>query len=100
LRPDVQHAELLVHDRERALIKKIADLPYEVARIASDYSVHRLTTYAAELARSYHYFYDGCRVIQTDQPELSQARLSLCEAARRGLAQTLSLLGISAPERM
>ena len=100
LQPDVNQANLLVHDRERALIKKIADLPYEVARIANDYSVHRLTTYAAELARTYHYFYDGCRVIQTDQPELSQARLALCEAARRGLFQTLALLGISAPERM
>jgi len=100
LSPDVQHVELLIEDRERALIKKIADLPYEVARIANDYSVHRLTTYAAELARAYHYFYDGHRVIQMDRIELSRARLALCEAARRGLAQTLSLLGISAPERM
>jgi arginyl-tRNA synthetase len=71
-----------------------------VARIANDYSVHRLTTYAAELARTYHYFYDGCRVIQTDKVALTQARLALCEAARRGLAQTLTLLGISSPERM
>ena len=100
LRPDVQQNELLVHDRERALIKKIADLPYEVARIANDYSVHRLTTYAAELARTYHYFYDGCRVIQADQAQLSCARLALCEAARRALSQTLALLGISSPERM
>ena len=97
---DSAQAEFLTHDRERALVKKIADLPYEVARIANDYSVHRLTTYAAELARTYHYFYDGCRVIQTDQVALTQARLALCEAARRGLAQTLTLLGISSPERM
>ena len=91
---------ILTHASETALIKKILDLPEEVARCAEDYGVHRLTTYAVELARTYHHFYDACRVIQPDQPELSQARLALCEAARIGRASTLDLLGVSAPERM
>lgn len=90
----------LTHERELALIKKILELPEIVARCASDYGVHRLTTYAVELARSYHHFYDACRVIQPDQPNLSRARLALCEAARIGLSASLNLLGVSAPERM
>ena len=53
-----------------------------------------------ELARAFHHFYDACRVIQTDQPELTQARLAVCGAARRALAASLELLGVSAPERM
>src|SRR5262249_42709249 len=56
-----QPAEL--HPRERTLLLKIADLPYEVARCSDDYAVSRLTTYAIELARTYHGFYDACRVI-------------------------------------
>ena len=90
----------LTHPKELALIKKILDLPYEVQRCAEDYGVHRLTTYAVDLARTYHLFYDACRVIQPDQPGLTQARLALCEAARIGLKATFDLLGISAPERM
>ncbi len=91
---------LLSHPRELALIKKILDLPMEVARCANDYGVHRLTTYAVELARTYHHFYDACRVIQTEEPELSGARIVLCQAAAIGLKATFNLLGISAPERM
>lgn len=91
---------LLEQDRELTLVKKICDLPYEVKRCAEDYGVHRLTTYAIELARTYHHFYDVCRVIQPEQPELSKARLALCEATRIALKGTLDLLGISAPERM
>lgn len=91
---------ILIHDKELALIKKICDLPFEVKRCAEDYGVHRLTTYAVELARTYHHFYDACRVIQVDQPELSRARLALCQATRIALKANLDLLGISAPERM
>lgn len=91
---------LLSDPRERALVRKILDLPFETARCAKDYGVHRLATYAVELARSYHHFYDGCRVIQTDQPELTRARLALCEAAKVGLRGVFGLIGVSAPERM
>jgi arginyl-tRNA synthetase len=90
----------LEHPRELTLIKKILDLPEEVRRCSVDHGVHRLTTYAVELARAYHHFYDACRVIQPDHPELSAARLALCEAARSGLKATFDLLGISAPETM
>lgn len=98
LTPDVL-AEL-VHPRELALVKKILDLPTEVERCAKDFGVHRLTTYAVELARTYHHFYDACRVIQADQPKLTRARLALCEASRLALQSTLDLLGVSAPQRM
>jgi arginyl-tRNA synthetase len=98
LTPDIL-AEL-THPRELALVKKILDLPTEVERCAKDFGVHRLTTYAVELARTYHHFYDACRVIQADQPKLTRARLALCEASRLALQSTLDLLGVSAPQRM
>ncbi len=92
--------KLLIHDREKALIKKIVDLPDEVRRASEDYGVHRIATYGIELARTFHYFYDGCRVIQADQPDLSAARMKLCKATKRTLKTTLDLLGVSAPEKM
>ncbi len=92
--------ELLVEPQERALILKLGELPYEIIRCSKDYGVHRLTTYAIELARAYHHFYDSCRVLQADQPELTGARLALCQAVQNGLRATFELLGIGAPERM
>jgi len=94
------NTSLLVHERERILIKKILDLPEEVQRTAVDQGVHRIANYAIELARTFHHFYDVCRVIQPDQPELSQARLALVKAAQIGLKSALNLLGVSAPEKM
>ncbi|MBS1704618.1 MAG: arginine--tRNA ligase [Armatimonadetes bacterium] len=93
-------ASRLTHPAELALIKKICDLPWEVQRCAQDYGVHRLATYAIELARTYHAFYDQCRVIQPEQPELTHARLALCEGVKIALRSVFGLLGISAPERM
>ena len=99
-KPQHRNTDLLVHPREIALIKKILDLPEEVQRTAKDYGVHRIANYAIELARTFHHFYDACRVIQPDQPELTQARLALTRAAQIGLKSALSLLGVSAPEKM
>lgn len=91
---------LLQDPREMALIKKVLDLPNEIRRAAEDCGVHRLTTYAAELARALHYFYDGCRVIQIQESELSKARLALCAMARIGFLAVFDVLGISAPQQM
>ncbi len=91
---------LLTDRRETALVKKIADLPFEIQRSAEDYGVHRIATYAVELARAYHHFYDGCRVIQPESPDLTRARLALCGATQVALRAAFGLLGISAPERM
>lgn len=90
----------LVDSREKALILKVCDLPHEIARCAQDYAVNRLANYATELARTYHAFYDSCRVVAPEHPELSAARLALCDATRIALARALGLLGISTPERM
>ncbi len=85
---------------ERALIKKIWDLPYEIKRAAETYEVHLLTTYAIELARLYHNFYDKCRVINVDDIATTKRRLAICDATRIGLRSVFGILGISAPESM
>ena len=88
------------HAKERALILKIADLSYEIERCSVDYAVSRLTTYAIELARTYHGFYDACRVIDMSDPTTTQWRLQICLATQAALKATLDVLGVSAPTRM
>jgi len=91
---------LLTERAERNLIKKIWDLPYTVEKITADFGVHRLATFVSELAREYHNFYDKCPVLKAESKELAQARMALCQAAAMALKETLSLLGVSAPEEM
>ena len=107
---------LLVTDYELNLIKKISKLPELVEDVATSFAVNALTTYATELADSFHKFYENCRVLPREVEkgektervekeeviiqELTAARLALLEAARIALSNTLRLLGVSAPEKM
>ncbi len=93
---------LLDHEAELALIRKIVQLPELVEVMATNLEVHHLPHYAQELATAFHWFYQQCRVISTvgGEEELTKARLRLCLASRIALARCLSLMGMSAPDRM
>jgi len=90
---------LLTEPYETELIRKIADLPEEIAGAAINLEPHRLPRYAHELASLFHSFYNSCRVL-TDDEELKKARLLLVDAVRITLRNVLGLIGVSAPVRM
>jgi arginyl-tRNA synthetase len=91
---------LLTHESELALIRKMLELREVVAHAATQRAPHRLTFYAKELAADFHGFYRDCRVVASEAPEMTHARLMLVRAAQLTLAQALGLLGVTAPERM
>lgn len=91
--------ELLTHDSEIELVRRIGAFPETVAFAAADRAPHRMTRYAEELAEAFHKFYTDCQVV-SDDADLTRARYWLCVAARQTLANALGLLGVSAPERM
>lgn len=95
---------LLTHPAELDVLRKLADYPIETAAAARDYAPHRLTRYAMELASLLNIFYENCRVLPgTDDAgseELTWARLTLVNAARVVLRNLLTILGISAPDKM
>lgn len=91
---------LLTHEKELSLIRELDKFPELVEEISRSYEVHKLPHYALKLADKFHSFYDECRVIDEENPELSGARLSLAKAVRIVLAETLRLVGVSAPEKM
>ncbi|MFN8446436.1 MAG: arginine--tRNA ligase [Caldilineaceae bacterium] len=91
---------LLVHPSEFALIRKLLELEEQIDIAVDKLSPHNLTYYAIELARIFSGFYRDCKVVDSEQPALSRARLCLAQATRTVLAKTLTLLGVSAPESM
>jgi arginyl-tRNA synthetase len=90
---------LLKTESELGLIRKMTQLPELVETATLALTPHHLTFYAQELATVFHAFYRDCRVVSEDA-ELTRARLKLVAACRHVLANTLRLLGVSAPERM
>ena len=91
---------LLTHPTELALIRKMLWLPELVESMAQTLEPHHLPHYAQELATTFHDFYEQCRVVDEEQPDLSKARLKLVAAAKSILATTLGLMGMDAPDRM
>jgi arginyl-tRNA synthetase len=91
--------ELLTNETELDLMRRIAELPQEIATATELRGPHRLTRYAEELAALFHKFYGECKVVG-DDAELTQARLWLCRVAKQTLAVALGLLGVSTPESM
>ena len=100
---DASRLDLLDHDKEGALIRSLGEFPRVLQSAATLREPHRVSRYLEELAGDYHRFYDSCRVLpQGDEPadDTHRARLALCEATRRVIANGLEILGVSAPERM
>jgi arginyl-tRNA synthetase len=99
--PAINETDLsvLVEPEETALTRRLSAFPEEVEKAAADLAPHRIVFYAYDLAGDFHSFYNAHRVLGVE-PELESARLVLAEASRIVLANSLSLLGISAPEQM
>ena len=98
---------LLDHDREGDLIRTLGEFPGVVSTAAELREPHRIARYAEQLAGTFHRFYDSCQILpKSDEPSGADtapvflARLALAAATRRVLANALTLVGVTAPERM
>ncbi len=86
--------------RKRAgLAQRIGEFPELIAEAARELAPHSVTFYLRSLAAEFHSYYNAERILVDDEA-LRTARLALCAAVRQTLANGLSLLGVSAPEKM
>ena len=87
--------------QDTELLKKLVTFPDVVARAAREREPHRITVFLHELATVVHGWYHHTRAVGAPEgPATERARLLLARAARIVLANALTLLGISAPDRM
>ncbi len=83
------------------LLKKLATFPEIVDKAARDREPHRITVFLHELATVVHGWYHHTRAVGAPEGAATEhARLLLARAARIVLANALTLLGLSAPDRM
>ena len=94
---------LLSHDREGDLIRTLGEFPAVVEEAAQLREPHRIARYAEDLAAVFHRFYDSCQVLPKageDEAPIHGARLALAQASRVVLANALTMVGVSTPEKM
>jgi len=84
---------------ERELIKQLSALPEEIRIAARDYNPNRINSYVTELAARFHRFYTECRV-KGAETEVARARLLLSDCVRQTIENSLSILGVTAPDKM
>ena len=94
-----EELSLLNTDEERALISHLAALTDEIILAAKTYDPAKITHYVSELATKFHKFYAVCRVKGIEEP-LMQARLTLCQDCAIVIKNVLTMLNITAPEKM
>ena len=91
---------LLKEKDEIALVKLLSEFPIKMEDVSHSLEPRKIATYLEEVAAAYHKFYGNHKVINPQNTDLSSARKKLCEATKIILKNGLSILGISAPERM
>ncbi|MBM7714449.1 arginine--tRNA ligase [Siminovitchia sp. FSL H7-0308] len=82
------------------LLKKLGEFPQEVAEAAAKRIPHRITNYIFDLASAFHSYYNAEKVLNEDKPEETKARLALVKAVQITMKNSLTLVGVAAPEKM
>jgi len=85
--------------QERELIKALSRFPEEIRMAARDYDPSYINRYLVELSGTFHRFYNACR-IKGEAEDVIAVRLKLAETTRQVLRNGLSILGVTAPEKM
>ena len=91
--------KLLNQNNEIKLMKLMSNFPVIMHTALHTLEPQGIANYLQTLAAQFHKFYGTCKVI-TENKELTQSRLGLILSARIILSTGLSILGISAPEKM
>ncbi|HMO53414.1 MAG TPA: arginine--tRNA ligase [Tepidiformaceae bacterium] len=107
LTPDGGDVSLLNHPSELALIREMMRLTDVIEVVATSLEPQQLPHYAMSLANAFHAFNDAFKQandpslkVITEDVAMTKARLRLVLAARIALARVLTMMGMTAPERM
>jgi len=90
----------ITSEKEFDLLKKLGEFPQAVAEAAQKRIPHRITNYIYDLASTLHSFYNAEKVLDPENTEKSRARLGLMKATQVTLQNALTIIGVSAPEKM
>lgn len=90
----------LSEEKDLALIRKAGELPDIVRAAAEGVAPNLLTNYLYELATAANQYYENTPILKDENEKVRAARLLLVEAVAQVLRNGMTLLGITAPDRI
>ncbi|MGB5529250.1 MAG: DALR anticodon-binding domain-containing protein, partial [Ignavibacteriaceae bacterium] len=99
LKPESDNLNLLVAEEEQTLLKKLHKFEEEVLYSVENYEPQRICAYLEDLAAAFHKFYTFRRILGSEK-NIAEARLALAVATKIVIKNGLTILGVSAPEKM
>lgn len=91
--------DVLVEPEELDILKLLSEAEGEIAIAIRELAPHRIPYYLQKLASAFHSFYNRHPILSASA-EIRNARLALSKAVGIVIRNFLSLIGVSAPERM
>ena len=85
---------------ESQLISKLLKFPEVIKKCSDTLEPQNISNYLTELSSTFHSYYAKERVIDSDNKDLTDARIYLVNAIRIVIRNGLNVLGVSAPDRM
>lgn len=96
---DLKNLHLLDKPQEIDIIKRLMQYPKMLESSARNLEPYTLLSYLQELAGLFHSYYDSYRIV-TDDEVITKTRIALIKAIKTVLFSGLTLLGVSAPDKM
>lgn len=90
----------LGNKEEFSLAKQLYNFPFEMQKAAEEYNPSRVCEAALQIARELSKFYKEHQVLRAEREESRAARLFLIHCTALVLKKALTLLGVTAPDRM
>lgn len=95
----LKNTHLLNSDHEINLLRTLSLFPEIIEAAALNYEPHILVHYLQDLATYFHTYYNAYKFI-VEEKELRDARICMIRAVKIVIANSLKILGVSAPENM
>ncbi|WP_411031174.1 arginine--tRNA ligase [Spongiimicrobium sp. 3-5] len=94
--PDV----LVLHPKEKELLKQIQLFPETVLLAAENYSPALIANYTYDLVKEFNSFYQNVSILGEEDEQKKILRVQLSKKVGEVIASAFKLLGISVPQRM
>jgi arginyl-tRNA synthetase len=89
-----------LQEEEVELMKLIVDYPNKIQEAGDGLDPSTIANYCYALAKEYHRFYHGIRILKAESDEAKSFRINLSKLVAEILKDAMDMLGIEMPSRM
>lgn len=89
-----------LHDKEKAVLKQLANFPDTIQLAAKNYSPAIIANYTYDLVKEYNSFYQSVPILSCEDLDIKIFRTQLSQKVADTIKLAFNLLGIEVPNRM